>query len=202
MMLQSVDLYLVCRERHWSRTILKALLEIICTKFWREKTITVCRQWIIIWDGVSVSSRIRLNEDRPIGFLERDGSLVVLFWGSTKKNHLAENEFHKNEFFTRILDVERSQLLDSQLNISDFETLNELDKIIFLDSIETNSTHEIYILGGKTQSRNALELYNFMISKSNTNRYYKSYNVSQKVYPTITAKAGYQLDATTRSLIG
>ena len=143
---------------------LKALQEIICTKFWKEKTITVCRQWIIIWDGVSVSSRIRLGEDRPIGFLERDGNLVILFWGSRKKSHFADrNEFHKNGFFTRILDVERSQLLDYESDPADFETLNDLDKIIFLDSIETNSTHEIYILGGKTQSGNALELYNLML---------------------------------------
>ena len=182
---------------------LKALQEIICTKFWKEKTITVCRQWIIIWDGVSVSSRIRLSEVRPIGFLERDGNLVILFWGSTKKSHFADrNEFLKNGFFARILDVERSQLLDYESDPADFETLNDLDKIIFLDSIETNSTYEIYILGGKTQSRNALELYNCMISKSNTNRYYKSSIVSQKVYPTITAKAGFQFDATTRSVIG
>ena len=68
-----------------------------------------------------------------------------------------------NEFFTRILDVERSQLLDYESDPADFETLNDLDKIIFLDSIETNSTHEIYILGGKTQSGNALELYNLML---------------------------------------
>ena len=145
-----------------------------------------------------MSSRIRLSEDRPIGFLERDGNLVILFWGSRKKSHLANG----NEFLTRILDVDRRQLLDHQLDSADFETLNDLDKIILLDSIETNSTYEIYILGGKTLSRNALELYNFMISKSNTNRYYKSNKVSQKVYPTITAKAGFQFDATTRSMIG
>lgn len=132
-----------------------------------------------------MSSRIRLGDDRPIGFLERDGNLLILFWS-------------KNHFITRMLDVESSQLVVNLSKSSDFETLNDLEEVMFLDSIETNSTHELFILGKTTGGRrfNRFELYNLMIPKSITDRNHKSNKVSIEVYPSITAKAGSHIDLT------
>ena len=151
-----------------------------------------------------MSSRIRLGKDRPIGFLERDGNLLILFMGNrkAKKNesnvafsHLAdvwENASHKNQLVTKILDVENSQLIQSadQSDSVDFEDiLGEFDKTIYLDSLETNSTHEMFVLG---KTRRGFELYNLMISKAG---HFKPTKVSREVYPTITAKAGSRIDA-------
>ena len=146
-----------------------------------------------------MSSRIRLDKDRPIGFLERDGNLLILFMGRRKANknqsdvafsHLAdvwENEAHKNQLVTKILDVERSQLIADQS--ASFDILDEFDKTIFLDSLETNSTHEMFVLG---KTRRGFELYNLMISKTG---HFKSNKVSREVYPTITTKEGSRIDS-------
>lgn len=151
-----------------------------------------------------MSSRIRLGKDRPIGFLERDGNLLILFMGNRKANknesnvafsHLAdvwENASHKNQLVTKILDVENSQLIQSadRSDSVDFEDiLGEFDKTIYLDSLETNSTHEMFVLG---KTRRGFELYNLMISKAG---HFKSSKVSREVYPTITAKEGSRIDA-------
>ena len=145
-----------------------------------------------------MSSRIRLGKDRPIGFLERDGNLLILFMGQRKANknqsdvafsHLAdvwENEAHKNQLVTKILDVESSQLIADQS--AGFEILDEFDKTIFLDSLETNSTHEMFVLG---KTRRGFGLYNLTISKTG---HFKSNKVSPEVYPTITAKEGSRID--------
>ena len=149
-----------------------------------------------------MSSRIRLGKDRPIGFLERDGNLLILFMGQRKANknqsdvafsHLAdvwENEAHKNQLVTKILDVESSQLIDDQSDSAGFDILDEFDKTIFLDSLETNSTHEMFVLG---KTRRGFELYNLMISKTG---HFKSNKVNREVYPTITAKEGSRIDGT------
>ena len=148
-----------------------------------------------------MSARIRLGNDRPIGFLERNGKLLVLFIGRRKANknqsdvafsHLAdvwENASHKNQLVTKMLDVESSQLIADQPDSVDFDILDEFDKTIFLDSLETNSTHEMFVLG---KTRRGFELYNLMISKAG---HFNSFKVSRDVVPTITAKAGSQIDA-------
>ena len=133
--------------------------------------------------------------------MERNGILLVLFIGQRKANknrsdvafsHLAdvwENASHKNQLVTKILDVESSQLIADQPDSVDFDILDEFDKTLYLDSLETNSTLEMFVLG---KTRRGFELYNLMISKAG---HFKSNKVSREVYPTITAKAGSQIDA-------